>query len=154
MRQGVHLPERRQHRGVLGAILDHAADVHVFDRGIGDFLWIVKLGELLQARLRNPRDSHVSGRAGRLLIELRPRQDFEQSSFSDLRKSDDPCLHRLQIVAYPCAQRLTSPASPTAWFKSGDYSIDSIESLLCQEQDGLWHEWTGHRFIRNSSFGI
>ena len=106
--QRIHFAQWRQHGGIFRAVLDHAADVDVFDRGIGDLFRIVQLGELFEPRLRHSRDSDVRGRTRRLLVQLCARQNFEERGLADLRKPDDPRLHRLQIVAYQCAGRLTA----------------------------------------------
>ena len=109
--QRIHFAQRREHGGILRAVLHHPADVDVFDRGVGDLFRIVELGQLFEARFRHSRHADVRGRARRLLVQLRACQNFEQRSLADLRKPDDPSLHRVQIVAYPCAARLTARAS-------------------------------------------
>ncbi len=103
----VHFAQRRKHGGILRAVFHHAADVDIFDRGVGNLFRIVKLGQLFEARFRHARHADVRGRARRLLVQLRACQNFEQSCLADLRKPDDPCLHRFGIVAQP---RTTHPA--------------------------------------------
>ncbi len=106
--QRVHFAQRRKHRGILRAVFYHAANVHILDRRVRDLFWIVELGKLFEARFRHARHAHVRRRAGRLLIQPRARQNFEQSCLADLRKPNDPSLHRGQIVAYPCASRFVA----------------------------------------------
>src|SRR6267154_3296183 len=100
VRQRVHLAQRSEHGGILRAVLDHAADIDVFNRGVRDFFWSVELGQLFEAWLRYASHPDMCRRARGLLVQFRARQNFEQSCLSDLRKPDDPSLHRFGIVTY------------------------------------------------------
>ncbi len=104
--QGIHFPQRRKHCGIFRPVFHHAADVNIFDRGIRNFLRVIQRSQLFEPRLRHSRNANVRGRARRLLVQLRARQNFEKRSFADLRKPNDPSLHRVRIVAYPRARRL------------------------------------------------
>ena len=81
MGDGVHVAKRSE--AFAHALFLHAAQVNVLHRGVGDFLRVVELGQLQEARLRHFGHADVRGLAA-FALDVGFRQDSEQSGLSYL----------------------------------------------------------------------
>jgi hypothetical protein len=100
--EGVHLAEFVKEGGILGAVFDEAADVDVFDGGVGGFFRLEKSGKLVETRVGNFGHADMRGRVGGPGIQMCVSEDFEEAGFSDVREADDSGLHCGGIVAQRC----------------------------------------------------
>ena len=85
VRERVGFAQRHQRRGIFLAILLHSADVHIFDRGVSNFLRLENFRELGHARIRHARDAHVRFARLHPRVHARMRQNAEQTCLADLR---------------------------------------------------------------------
>ena len=80
---------------VAVAVFLHASHVDVLHGGVGDFFWVVELGQLDEPRLGNFGYAHVRALRAGLAFDAGFGEDAEERGFSDLRQSDNSCLHKL-----------------------------------------------------------
>jgi hypothetical protein len=107
MGERVHIAERSEDGGVAGRVLMKTADVHVLNRGVGDFFRVEERSELVKTRLRDFGDADASGGGGGLGVEMGLGEDAEEGGLADERVADDAGLHGGGIVTRPEARFLT-----------------------------------------------
>jgi hypothetical protein len=88
---GVDVAERGE--AFAHAFFLDAGKIDVLNGGVGDFLGVIEFGELREPGLGNLGHANVRGLRA-LGVHVSFGEDAEESSFSDLRQSNNSCLHK------------------------------------------------------------
>jgi len=111
MDERVDLTEMADVGGLFEGVLSYSADVDVLDGGVGEFLGVVEVGELVEPIVGNFGDSDVGfARVGiGAFGEADFGEDSEERGLADLGKTDDAGFHgdssQLSVISFQVNQK-------------------------------------------------